>query len=75
MAERWPPRQLDSDEHWDCFKDNVGNLLRNGRVAGAHMGVSQRIDTTLTEHTQTVQKYSDTHERAHSHSSVYITNT
>ena len=34
-----------SDEHWNCFKGNVGETSE--RRGGAHMGFSERIDTTF----------------------------
>jgi len=34
-----------SDEHWKRFKDNTGNT--SVRRDGAHMGISERIDTIL----------------------------
>ena len=35
-----------SDEHWNCFKGNVGGGTFERR-GGAHMGSSARTDTTL----------------------------
>ena len=34
-----------SDEHWKCFKGNVGETCE--RWGGACMGFSERIDTNL----------------------------
>ena len=35
-----------SDEHWNSFKGNVGEILRQG---GAHMDFSKRTDTILNQ--------------------------
>ena len=42
LAAREGHRQ--SDEYWNCFKGNVGETSE--RRGGAHMGFSERIDTT-----------------------------
>ena len=34
-----------SDEHWNYFKGNVGETSE--RLGGAHMGLSERIDTIM----------------------------
>ena len=34
-----------SDEHWNRFKGNVGEISERG--GGAHMGFSEQIDTIL----------------------------
>ena len=34
-----------SDEHWNCFKDNVGEISK--KCGGAHMGFSEHTDTIL----------------------------
>ena len=33
------------DEHWNCFKDNLGETSE--RRGGAHMDFSEGMDTTL----------------------------
>ena len=34
-----------SDEHWNCFKSEVGEASK--RLGGAHISVSERVDTIL----------------------------
>ena len=34
-----------SDEHWRCFKGNIGKT--SDRRGGAHMGIFKRMDTIL----------------------------
>ena len=36
-----------SEEHWNCFKSSCGETTY--RRGGAYVGISERIDTLLTE--------------------------
>ena len=46
FLERTREGHRQSDEHWDRFKGDVGGKCLKSR-GGAHMGVSERIDTIL----------------------------
>ena len=39
------PTQASSDQHWNCFKGNIGETPE--RRGGSHMGFPERIDTIL----------------------------
>ena len=45
FSERIREGQRLSDEHWNCFKGNVGETSE--RWGGAYMGFSENIDTIL----------------------------
>ena len=45
FLERTRKEHCQSDEHWDCFKGNVGESFE--RRGGAHMCFSERINTIL----------------------------
>ena len=45
LLERTREGHRQSDECWNCFKGNVGDISE--RRGGAHMVISERINTTL----------------------------
>ena len=45
LLERKRKGHLQSDQHWNCFKDNIRDTPE--RRGGAHMGLPEHIDTIL----------------------------